>query len=81
MHVFMAYREVPSKRIGIEYYSEIGTTNPQIVEEIALVVAFTVLAAFAYISGLRGAALTGCIKEYTSLANCYRAYSYSSAQY
>jgi hypothetical protein len=30
-----------------------GTTNPQIVEEIALVVAFAVLAAFTYTSGLR----------------------------
>jgi solute:Na+ symporter, SSS family len=40
-----------------------GTTNPQIVEEIALVVAFAVLAAFTYTSGLRGAALTAVLKD------------------
>jgi solute:Na+ symporter, SSS family len=40
-----------------------GTTNPQIVEEIALVVAFVVLAAFTYSSGLRGAALTAVLKD------------------
>jgi SSS family solute:Na+ symporter len=40
-----------------------GTTNPQIVEEIALVVAFAVLAAFTYSSGLRGAALTAVLKD------------------
>jgi solute:Na+ symporter, SSS family len=40
-----------------------GTTNPQIVEEIALIVAFAVLAAFTYTSGLRGAALTAVLKD------------------
>jgi solute:Na+ symporter, SSS family len=40
-----------------------STTNPQIVEEIALVVAFAVLAAFTYTSGLRGAALTAVLKD------------------
>ena len=40
-----------------------GTTNPQIVEEIALVVAFAVLAAFTYTSGLRGATLTAVLKD------------------
>src|SRR5215469_2390061 len=40
-----------------------GTTNTQIVEEIALVVAFVVLAAFTYTSGLRGAALTAILKD------------------
>jgi solute:Na+ symporter, SSS family len=36
-----------------------GTTN----QEIALVVAFAVLAAFTYTSGLRGAALTAVLKD------------------
>jgi len=40
-----------------------GTTNSQTVEEIALVLAFVVLAAFTYTSGLRGAALTAVLKD------------------
>ena len=40
-----------------------GTTNSQLVEEIALLVAFVVLAAFTYTSGLRGATLTAVLKD------------------
>jgi SSS family solute:Na+ symporter len=40
-----------------------GTTNSEMVEEISLFVAFVVLAAFTYTSGLRGAALTAVLKD------------------
>ena len=40
-----------------------GTTNSQIVEEISLLVAFVILAAFTYTSGLRGATLTAVLKD------------------
>jgi solute:Na+ symporter, SSS family len=40
-----------------------GTTNSQAVEEISLLVAFVILAAFTYTSGLRGATLTAVLKD------------------
>lgn len=40
-----------------------GTSNAQAVEEIALVIAFAILAAFTYTSGLRGATLTAVFKD------------------
>ena len=40
-----------------------GTGNSQTVSEIALVIAFIVLAAFTFTSGLRGATLTGIFKD------------------
>lgn len=40
-----------------------GTSNPQTVEEISLLVAFVILAAFTYTSGLRGATLTAVFKD------------------
>ena len=40
-----------------------GTSNAQTVEEIALVIAFVILAAFTYTSGLRGATLTAVFKD------------------
>jgi hypothetical protein len=39
-----------------------GTTNSHMVEEISLLVAFVILAAFTYTSGLRGATLTAVLK-------------------
>src|SRR5215469_11548851 len=41
----------------------LGTANFQIIEEIALVVSFVILAAFTYTSGLRGATLTAVFKD------------------
>ncbi len=41
----------------------VGTSNAQTVSEIALVIAFVVLAAFTFTSGLRGATLTGIFKD------------------
>src|SRR5215831_10078379 len=41
----------------------LGTANFQIIEEISLVVAFAILAAFTYTSGLRGATLTAVFKD------------------
>ena len=40
-----------------------GTANSQIVEEISLLIAFIILAAFTYTSGLRGATLTAVFKD------------------
>jgi SSS family solute:Na+ symporter len=40
-----------------------GTPNSQMVEEISLLVAFVILAAFTYTSGLRGATLTAVLKD------------------
>jgi solute:Na+ symporter, SSS family len=40
-----------------------GTPNSQMVEEISLLVAFVILAAFTYTSGLRGATLTSVLKD------------------
>ncbi|HEY5632015.1 MAG TPA: sodium:solute symporter, partial [Nitrososphaeraceae archaeon] len=40
-----------------------GTSNPQTVEEISLLIAFVILAAFTYTSGLRGATLTAVFKD------------------
>ncbi len=40
-----------------------GITNSQLVEEISLLVAFVILAAFTYTSGLRGATLTAVLKD------------------
>jgi len=40
-----------------------GTSNAQTVEEIALLIAFVILAAFTYTSGLRGATLTAVFKD------------------
>ena len=40
-----------------------GTSNAKVVEEISLLVAFVVLAAFTYSSGLRGATLTAIFKD------------------
>ncbi|HSB57304.1 MAG TPA: sodium:solute symporter [Nitrosopumilaceae archaeon] len=40
-----------------------GTSNAQMVSEIALIVSFVVLAAFTFTSGLRGATLTGIFKD------------------
>ncbi|TLX95711.1 MAG: sodium:solute symporter [Thaumarchaeota archaeon] len=41
-----------------------GTTNSQTVQEISLLIAFVVLAAFTYTSGLRGATLTAVFKDF-----------------
>ncbi|HEV2193710.1 MAG TPA: sodium:solute symporter [Nitrosopumilaceae archaeon] len=40
-----------------------GTSNSQIVEEISLLVSFSILAAFTFTSGLRGATLTAIFKD------------------
>ena len=40
-----------------------GTSNAQIVSEISLLIAFIILAAFTYTSGLRGATLTAIFKD------------------
>jgi SSS family solute:Na+ symporter len=40
-----------------------GTSNSQVVEEIALLVSFAILAAFTFTSGLRGATLTAIFKD------------------
>lgn len=40
-----------------------GITNSQIVQEISLLIAFVILAAFTYTSGLRGATLTAVFKD------------------
>ena len=40
-----------------------GISNSHIVEEISLVIAFVILAAFTYTSGLRGATLTAVFKD------------------
>ncbi|HWY35216.1 MAG TPA: hypothetical protein VNX68_11260, partial [Nitrosopumilaceae archaeon] len=40
-----------------------GTSNSQVVEEIALLVSFTILAAFTFTSGLRGATLNAIFKD------------------
>ena len=40
-----------------------GTTNSHMIEEVALLVSFVILAAFTYTSGLRGAALTAVFKD------------------
>ena len=40
-----------------------GSVNAQTVEEISLLIAFVILAAFTYTSGLRGAALTAIFKD------------------
>ena len=40
-----------------------GTGNAQTVSEIALIIAFVILAAFTFTSGLRGATLTGIFKD------------------
>jgi solute:Na+ symporter, SSS family len=40
-----------------------GVSNSHMVEEVALLIAFVILAAFTYTSGLRGAALTAVLKD------------------
>src|SRR5215472_10915241 len=40
-----------------------GTSNSDMIEEVALLVSFVILAAFTYTSGLRGAALTAVFKD------------------
>src|SRR5690242_2578541 len=53
---YIALQIVGMQSVLIVMFS--GITNSQLVEEIALLVAFVILAAFTYTSGLRGATLT-----------------------
>ena len=58
---YIAIQIVGMQSVLIVMFS--GTTNSQMVEEIALLVAFVILAAFTYTSGLRGATLTAVLKD------------------
>jgi len=58
---YIAIQIVGMQSVLIVMFS--GTTNSQLVEEISLLVAFVVLAAFTYTSGLRGATLTAVLKD------------------
>jgi solute:Na+ symporter, SSS family len=58
---YIALQIVGMQSVLIVMFS--GTTNSQTVEELALIFAFVVLAAFTYTSGLRGAALTAVLKD------------------